>query len=236
MKVIALVPAAGASRRFGPGANKPFHMLLDKPLIVWALTALEASERISEVIPVLKDTDMRQAADVFRSYGLSKIKRMAKGGPERQDSVYNALMLIGDEADAVLIHDGARPLLEKTLVEETLKGLEGYDGAIAAVLPRDTIKEAGENNALRTLRREDLWSVQTPQVFRYRAIMDAYQKAMQEGFYSTDDSALLERQGGRVRVVEGSYKNIKITTPEDIDIAEMFLRKGVKDSRGQGAK
>jgi 2-C-methyl-D-erythritol 4-phosphate cytidylyltransferase len=225
-KVIAVVPAAGFGRRFGAGTNKPFITLLDKPLVVWALETLQATKEIAEIIPVFKESDMEEGVRIVEDYGLSKVKRIAPGGKERQDSVYNGLKLITDKSAVVLIHDGARPLVDKTLIRNTIKGLEGYDGAVAALPPKDTIKETDENGDIRkTLKRQSLWAVQTPQVFYYKRIMDAYEKAMKEGFYSTDDSALVERQGGRIRVVMGSYKNIKITTPEDLDIAELFLKK-----------
>jgi 2-C-methyl-D-erythritol 4-phosphate cytidylyltransferase len=225
-KVIAIVPAAGLSRRLGPGTNKPFHTLLGKPMMVWTLEVLQALKEISEVIPVVKDSDMKQCLESIDSYGLTKVKRVAPGGPERQNSVYNGLKLIEDKSAVVLIHDGARPLVGKGLILDTLKGLNGYDGAVAALPPKDTIKEVDEKGNIRTtLKRDSLRAVQTPQVFPYRTIMDAHMKASREGFSSTDDSALVERLGGRIRVVMGSYSNIKITTPEDINIAEGFLRK-----------
>lgn len=231
-KVIAVVPAAGVGRRFGPGGNKPFHMLLDRPLVVWTLMTLQALKEISEVIPVFKESDMEQGVEMVESYGLSKVKSIAPGGTERQDSVYSGLKLVKNEQSTVLIHDGARALVQKALIRETIKGLKGCDGVIAAVPVKDTIKEIDKRAGVRkTLRRGSLWAVQTPQVFPYRTIMDAYERAMEEGFYSTDDAALLERQGGRVKVVMGSYENIKITTPEDLDIAEVFLKRTGNGSR-----
>jgi 2-C-methyl-D-erythritol 4-phosphate cytidylyltransferase len=126
----------------------------------------------------------------------------------------------------VLIHDGVRPFLTPRLITRTVEGLRGFDGAIAAVPPKDTIKKADADGVVvKTLARDELWSVQTPQVFPYETIMKAYESASAEGFRSTDDSALVERTGGRVNIVMGSYENIKITTPEDLSVAEAFAKR-----------
>lgn len=224
-KVIAIVPAAGLGKRFGHGTNKPFQPLMDKPLVVWVLEAFEAVDEISEVIQVLKETDMEQGVEIIERYGLSKVKKIAPGGRERQDSVSHGLKLIDDRSSIVLIHDGVRPLIEKSLIEESIRQLKDFDGVVTGVQPKDTIKETEDGIIKRTLKRDSLWSIQTPQVFRYSILSTAYEKAMKDGFYSTDDSAIVEKYGGRVKVIMGSYTNIKITTPEDLDIAELLLRK-----------
>ena len=235
-KVVAIVPAAGLGKRFGPGTNKPFQSLSGKPIIVWSLEILEAVVDIAEIIPVLKNEDMEQGAKVFEENSLSKIKKIAPGGRERQDSVYNGLKLIEDKNCLVLIHDGVRPLIERDLIERTIKELKDSDGVVTGVPLKDTIKEVqssefGVQNEIiikKTLKRNVLWAIQTPQVFPYNRLFTAYEKAMKEGFYSTDDAALVERYGGRIKVVMGSYKNIKITTPEDLAIAEFLLSRQVK--------
>lgn len=235
-KVVAIVPAAGLGKRFGPGTNKPFQSLSGKPIIVWSLEILEAVVDIAEIIPVLKNEDMEQGAKVFEENSLSKIKKIAPGGRERQDSVYNGLKLIEDKNCLVLIHDGVRPLIERDLIERTIKELKDSDGVVTGVPLKDTIKEVqssefGVQNEIiikKTLKRNVLWAIQTPQVFPYNRLFTVYEKAMKEGFYSTDDAALVERYGGRIKVVMGSYKNIKITTPEDLAIAEFLLSRQVK--------
>jgi 2-C-methyl-D-erythritol 4-phosphate cytidylyltransferase len=226
-RVVAIVPAAGTGERFGPGANKPFAGLLGKPMLIWVLEALELSPEIAEVIPVLKAGDMEEGRALVGKSGLSKVKRIAEGGRERQDSVLNALGLVGDAAAAVLIHDGARPLLDERLIRGTLDGLtDGFDGSVAAVPLKDTIKDTDEEGVVvSTLRREALRAVQTPQVFGFDTIFRAYEEAARKGYYCTDDSALVERLGGRVRLVMGSYENIKVTTPEDLEIAELLLKR-----------
>lgn len=211
-------------KRFSPGANKPFHPLLDKPLIVWALEALDALHEIREIIPVLKEADLQTGVEIFERYQLSKVKRIAPGGKERQDSVYNGLTLAKDRADIVLIHDGARPLVDGVMVRSALRALSGYDGVIAGVPVKDTIKEVQGDVVTKTLKRAALWAIQTPQLFLYDSLRKAYESAGAEAFYATDDAALVERTGGKVRVVMGSYSNIKVTTAEDIPLAEHLLR------------
>ena len=223
-KVTAIVPGAGLGKRFGPDTNKPFHALLGKPLIVWTLEVFESMNEIHEIIPVLKVPDMETGIEMFERYGLSKVKRIAPGGRERQDSVHNALKLIKDRDNLVLVHDGARPLVDSGIVRTALQNISGFDGVVVGVPVKDTIKEVADSMVKRTLKRETLWATQTPQVFIQRPLVEAYHRAMAEKFYSTDDAALLERSGGRVKIIMGSYSNIKITTPEDIPLAEHLLK------------
>lgn len=234
-KVIAIVPSAGLGRRFGSDANKPFQILGGKPLVVWALETLESVDAIEEIIPVLRKEDVERGIEVFRSYNISKTKRVAAGGKERQDSVYNGLKLIGDKNCIVLIHDGVRPFIEKDLIEKVIKellkggkgGLKSFDGVVLGVPVKDTIKEAESGIIKSTIRRDSLWAIQTPQVFPYKKISAAYKKSIKEGFYSTDDAALMERYGGKIKVIMGSYSNIKITTPDDLIFAEYLLSKKI---------
>ncbi len=226
--VIAIVPAAGLGQRFGPEKNKPFYPLLDKPLVVWSLQVFQEISVIREIIPVLKEADMEMGAEIFERYNLSKIRRIAPGGKERQDSVYSGLRSLKEKADIVLIHDGARPLIDAGIVRRALNNIPGFEGVVVGVPVKDTIKEVTRDVVKKTLKRESIWAVQTPQLFLYGSIMKAYHNAMEERFYSTDDSALLERNGGKVKMVAGSYSNIKITTPEDILVAEFLLREKTK--------
>jgi 2-C-methyl-D-erythritol 4-phosphate cytidylyltransferase len=238
-KVVAIVPAAGLGKRFGPGINKPFLNLSGKPLVIWTLSTLQEVPDIAEIIPVLKGEDMEYGQRIFEEHALTKIRRIAPGGKERQDSVNNALKLIEDKKCIVLVHDGVRPLIGRELIEEALKHMvsahsspsvgrggeeRGFDGVVLGVPVKDTIKEAVNSVVKRTLKRDSLWAVQTPQIFPYRKISEAYAQAFERGFYSTDDAALVEQYGGKIKVVMGSYRNIKITTPEDMYIAETLLR------------
>jgi 2-C-methyl-D-erythritol 4-phosphate cytidylyltransferase len=231
-KVIAIVPAAGIGKRFGSDTNKPFEILGGKPLVVWALKTLESIDEIEEIIPVLRKEDVDMGIEVFRSYNISKAKRVVKGGKERQDSVYNGLKLIEDKTCIILIHDGVRPFIEKSLIQESirymaesLKDKKDCDGVVPGVPVKDTIKEAEGGIIKRTIKRDSLWAIQTPQVFPYMKISTAYERSVKEGYYSTDDAALIERYGGKIKVIMGSYSNIKITTPDDLIFAEYFLSK-----------
>ncbi|MDA8434011.1 MAG: 2-C-methyl-D-erythritol 4-phosphate cytidylyltransferase [Nitrospiraceae bacterium] len=222
-KVTAIVPAAGLGKRFGEKANKPFVRLSGKPLLVWALEVLEAMPEVGEIIPVLKDGDMEAGVEILDAAGITKARRIAPGGRERQDSVFHGLKLVDDRSGIVLVHDGVRPLIEASVISGAIRQLKDCDGVVVGVPVKDTIKEVAGGEILKTLSRDALWAVQTPQVFRCDLLFRAYEKAMKDGFYSTDDSALVERYGGRIRMAAGSYRNIKITTPEDLQVADMFL-------------
>ncbi len=224
-KLIAIIPAAGLGTRFGPGANKSFVLLSGKPLLLWAIEEIGKLPEIAEIIPVLKKADMEHALKIFEERKTPKVKRVAPGGRERQDSVFNGLKLIEDTECTILVHDGARPLIHAAYITAAVRLLSDCDGVVLGVPAKDTIKQVNGDFVEKTLKREALWSVQTPQIFRYNVIFGAYRKAMDESFYSTDDSALVERYGGRIRVSRGSYENIKVTTPEDLIIAEAILKR-----------
>jgi 2-C-methyl-D-erythritol 4-phosphate cytidylyltransferase len=234
-KVIAIVPAAGIGKRFGREENKPLYPLIDMPLLIWPLKVFQYVEAISEIILVVKKQDIKTVAQLLDKFAISKVCAIVAGGRERQDSVFKGLKSVKKKTGIILIHDGARPLIQKELIESMINGVEGFDGAIAAIPVKDTIKEMvrpliSQDNSdisrivLKTLDRSMLWAVQTPQVFRYDKIMEAHERARRENYYATDDAALVERYGGNVRLMLGSCHNIKITTPDDIFIAEALIR------------
>jgi len=223
-QVVAIVPAAGIGERFGRDTSKPFAGLGNKPLILWAVETLQNMPEITEIIPVVKEQDIKPCKRLFEEYQITKIKRIAPGGRERQDSVFHGLSLIHDKDSVVLVHDGVRPLIEPSVIQNALQQLSGCDGVVIGVPLKETVKEVRDGIVRNTPRRDLLWAVQTPQIFYYQALYDAYEKAMADSFYTTDDSALVERNGGRIKVVKGSYTNIKVTTPEDLLIAELFLK------------
>jgi 2-C-methyl-D-erythritol 4-phosphate cytidylyltransferase len=227
-KITAIIPAAGLGKRFGPGKDKPFRLLGGKPLIVWPIEALQAIPEISEIIPVLRTEDAEYGRKLFEQYGITKIKGIVPGGKERQDSVYNGLRMIEDKHGIVLVHDGARPLVNRELIQGLIAEMTSCrgecDGIVPGVPVKDTIKEAEHGLVRKTLKRDNLRAIQTPQIFRYEKLYKAYEQAMEEKQYATDDAAVLERYGGRIRIVMGSYRNIKITTPEDLVIAEALLK------------
>ncbi|HHN64836.1 MAG TPA: 2-C-methyl-D-erythritol 4-phosphate cytidylyltransferase [Nitrospirae bacterium] len=220
-RVIAIVPAAGAGRRFG--GNKVFATLGGLPVLGWVLKTLQSVEVISEIIPVLSGRDIEKGLGIVESLGIGKVHRIVPGGKERQDSVYRGISAIDGKDCLVLIHDGVRPLVSSGLVERVIMAVQGYDGAVAAVPVKDTIKVVDGETIIETPDRNSLVSVQTPQAFPYGVLCRAYQRIKAEGGFFTDDASIVEHYGGRVRVVEGEYRNIKITTPEDILMAERLL-------------
>jgi len=222
--VVAIVPAAGIGERFGSGTNKPFSGLGDKPLLIWVVETLQSLPEIVEIIPVVKERDIKLCGLLIEDYAITKVKRIAPGGRERQDSVFHGLSLIHDKDAVVVVHDGVRPLIEPSVIKEALQQLPGFDGVVVGVPMKDTVKEVQDGIVMNTLKRDLFWAVQTPQIFYYQALYEAFEKAMADSFYSTDDSALVERNGGRIKMVQGSYTNIKVTTPEDLLIAEVFLK------------
>jgi len=224
IRAVAIVPAAGIGRRFDGTIRKTFVSLNGIPLLIHTLKRLQDAAVITEIIPVLKEADIQAGSELFKRYKITKVKCIAPGGKERQDSVFNGLHFIKDNRAVVLIHDGARPFLEPKTVRSALRALSGCDGVVIGVLPKDTIKEIEGELIRKTLNRDTLIAAQTPQIFFYQPLLEAYEKAMKESFYATDDAALVEWNGGRIKVVKGEYTNIKITTPEDLVIAEAFLK------------
>jgi 2-C-methyl-D-erythritol 4-phosphate cytidylyltransferase len=227
LKTVAIVAAGGIGSRFGGSMNKQFVTLCGKPVLVWSLTALAACPLIDEIIPVVHENELAATATLIEDYAISKVMKIVPGGKERHDSVMNGLIAACNETGIVVIHDGARPLISTDLVTQVILGLDGYDGSLAAVPVKDTIKSMLRGQETpeidKTLDRSCLWSVQTPQVFRYATLHDSLVKAKKEHFTGTDDASFVEQYGGRIRIVSGSYLNIKITTQEDIQVAEAFL-------------
>lgn len=234
--VTAIIPAAGSGLRFGLRENKAFYPLRDKPLLIWPLQTLEALREIDNIILVVKPEDIGKTSELINKYGIKKAKKIITGGKERQDSVFNGLKNIEESTKLVLIHDGVRPFIDpeliKSMISQMLQHQSFIDGIITGVPVKDTIKviESRDNNNIskgfyvkETLRRDLLWAIHTPQVFLFEKILIAYERAMRDNFYSTDDSALLEKYSGKIRLIMGSYKNIKITTIDDIKIAEAFF-------------
>ena len=242
----AIVLAAGSGKRMKSSTAKQFMLLNDKPLIYYSLQAVEASEIIDDCVLVTGVDDIpfvRQ--EIVEKYGFRKVCSIVAGGSERYESVYNGLMEIKKTAGAheiagssepveqyVFIHDGARPFLTEEILKNTYMAVREYGACVAGMPVKDTIKIADENGfAVQTPNRNLVWAVQTPQVFRTKLITDAYEKLMvqldnlkENGVAITDDAFVAEYMlGKKVKLVEASYENIKITTPEDIKTAQGFL-------------
>jgi 2-C-methyl-D-erythritol 4-phosphate cytidylyltransferase len=217
-KVSAIIVAAGAGTRFG--AAKQFVPLKGKPLVEWSLARFEEHGMVDEIVLVLPEKGPEGA--YASRYG--KIRAVVEGGARRQDSVFAGFRTVSpDETEIVLVHDAARPLFSADLISRIIKATLARGSAVPALTVEDTVKEVEEGEVVRTLNREKLVRVQTPQGFLYRILKEALARAREEGFYGTDEAMLVERAGKRVAVISGDPWNIKITSPSDMKIAEALL-------------
>ena len=211
----------------GAGSNKQYLLLDDMPILARTVQAFENApfiDAIYLVSPVQEIPFCRSG--VVERYGFSKVRAIVAGGAERQHSVLNGLLAMTEagEDDLVLIHDGVRPFVSTRMLEDAAAAAREGGAAVVAVPVKDTVKVVRDGVIKETPAREELWLAQTPQAFRYALIRAAHEEAAALGFLGTDDSSLIERQGGAVRIVPGDYRNIKITTPEDMLLAEAFLK------------
>jgi 2-C-methyl-D-erythritol 4-phosphate cytidylyltransferase len=217
-----VIPAAGSGRRMGAKQNKVLIELLGKPLIAYTLQVFEDDGDCEGIILAIKADEKNQFQAIAHKYGFKKIRGFIEGGSERQDSVRLGLMHISGDG-VVLIHDGARPFVSHKTIRSLVKAAEDFGAAIPAVPVKDTIKRVKDDFIKETLNREYLWAAQTPQAFRLPIIMDAHKKAQDLGYMATDDAALVEWMGMAVKIVHGDYRNIKITTPEDLLVAQHIM-------------
>lgn len=224
-KVSAIIVAAGKGSRMGAAVNKQYLMLLNKPVLAYTLETFERTESISEMIVVVHPEDRRLFEECILPFGFRKITAIADGGFDRQASVYNGLLQVGPESDIVAVHDGARPLVSPTVISNSVAVAARYGSACVGVPVKDTIKMVDTNHIiLDTPERSMLWTIQTPQTFQREILINAHEKAIAEGYRGTDDAVLVERLGVPVKMVMGSYTNLKITTAEDLVVAEAFLK------------
>ncbi|HCG98306.1 MAG: 2-C-methyl-D-erythritol 4-phosphate cytidylyltransferase [Candidatus Aquicultor primus] len=223
---LALVVAAGKGRRMGTEGGKQFLELAGRPVIAHTLAAFEEATSIDAIVVVAAEENLQKCLEVIALYGIIKVERVVAGGDERQDSVYNGLLAAAEfeGVDLVAVHDGARPLVTPRIIDEAIGAAGDCDGAVVGVSAKDTVKLVRDGYIAETLPRDLTWQIQTPQVFRYKLLVEAHQSARREGFNGTDDAVLVERVGGRIKVVMGSDENIKITTPSDLVFAEALLK------------
>jgi len=226
VKTIALVPAAGMGKRMGASINKQYLLLAGKPILAHTLELFQQADFIDEIYPVVPQEEIDYCrVNVVEKYGITKVRQIIAGGAERQNSVLNGLRAVAmSAAGIVVIHDGVRPLVPLSVVQRSVELAAEHDGALVAVPAKDTIKVVKGAFVISTPPRDSLWLAQTPQTFRYGIIRHAHEVAEADGFFGTDDASLLERTGKRVHIVIGDYRNIKITTPEDLALAEAFLK------------
>lgn len=220
-----LIPAAGMGKRMGSNRNKLLLAVQSRPIIAWTLlAALEASE-ISWIGIISQPTDWQDFDKIIADLKLTKPVELIEGGSTRQESVYNGLLALPESAKQVLIHDGARCLATPNLFNRCAEAIRYCPGLIAAVPVKDTIKVVDENGIIQsTPDRRQLWAAQTPQGFDVNLLQQCHAEGVRQGWEVTDDAALFERCSMEVRIVEGEETNLKLTTPQDLAIAEFILR------------
>lgn len=224
--VSVIIAAAGMSNRMGSKINKQFIVIDNKPILAHTIEKFENCKYIDEIIVVSKEQEVEYCRkEIVRKYGFKKVTNLIKGGKERQDSIYNGIMALNERVDIVLTHDGARPFVRPQSILDGIEGALEYGACVIGVPLKDTIKVIGDENKVHhTPNRSLLWAAQTPQCFKIELLKEGYEYAIAEGILGTDDSSLVEKKGYPVRMIMGTYDNIKITTPEDIVVAESIAK------------
>ncbi|MFZ7126354.1 MAG: 2-C-methyl-D-erythritol 4-phosphate cytidylyltransferase [Desulfobacterales bacterium] len=223
--ISVVVVAGGKGVRLGGPVRKQYIAIKGQPVLGWTLKAVVESGVADEVIAVVPTEDVRFCRKtVLEPLELEFLVKLVPGGDERQQSVYEGLRACCPQTRIAAIHDGVRPFVNRKILKACIEGAEQWGGAIAAVPAVDTLKVVGPDGRVRsTFDRRLVRLAQTPQAFRFPLILEAHEKAAADGFMATDDSQLVERIGGEVKVVEGSSRNIKITRPADLVLAEIIL-------------
>lgn len=218
-----IILAGGKGKRMMSKVSKQFIKIKDKPIIYYTLKKFIENKNIDQIVLVLPKDEIEYCKkEILQKYSL-KVDKIVEGGTERQDSVYNALKSINN-ADIVLIHDGARPIISDKLIDEGIRYAKIYGAAAPGVMPKDTIKIKNEENfSINTPNRNTLVAIQTPQVFKYDNILKCHEKVRESGDAVTDDTMVVEKYGYKVYLYDGEYTNIKITTPDDIMLAERLV-------------
>ncbi len=225
--VTVVFPAAGQGSRMNLGMNKVFLELAGKPMLIRTLMKFSECPCVDKLVVVVAQDEFALVDHVLRAVPHLKPYVVTVGGSERQYSIYNGLGVMDPDTDIVLVHDAARPFVSIETVEKVIAAAREYGAAVAAVPEKNTIKVVNQDGIVKlTPDRAQLWEVQTPQGFRKEILLEAYEKANHDGFLGTDDASLVERLGRPVKIVNSDYRNIKITTPEDLLIVEAFMRDG----------
>ena len=216
----AIIVAAGRSRRMD-GADKIFTRVLDLPLIAYSVKVFNDCSQVDKIVLVIAGDSMEEAQPLVREHGWDKVREVCTGGKRRQDSVRHGLARIQD-CEWAIVHDGARPCVDSAMIEKGLLEARETGASVAAVPVRDTVKTASPSQMVSgTISRDGLWAVQTPQVFKTSLLFRAHEEVADD---VTDDASMVERIGGDIKIFMGAYQNIKVTTSEDIAIAEAILR------------
>ncbi len=235
--VSVVIPAAGKGTRMNVGENKQLIEIKGKPILAWTLETFQNCSQINEIVLVTSE----EFKTVFKNnivdkYGFTKVSSVQTGGYERQHSVFNGLKSVDNKCDIVLIHDGARPFIDESTIIDSIEKAHKFGAACVAVQQKDSVKFGNEKDFIEeTLDRSRIWIAQTPQAFRFGIVMDAHISAEEEDYFGNDDSVLVERffaknkMNNKVKIVVGKYDNIKITTNEDIAIANAIAEYRLKE-------
>jgi 2-C-methyl-D-erythritol 4-phosphate cytidylyltransferase len=218
MKHILIIPASGSGTRFGSATPKQFLKIQGKEIITYTIAKFHAVKLIDEIYIASQVDNFGLLKKIITKNNFKKIKGIIEGGETRQASVYNALNSIeAGKSDIILVHDSVRPFVSKKLIEELIKECHSSGGVIPGIKISDTVKKTDEKDFIsKTLSRENLWTVQTPQVFRYDIIKNSLDKAVIKNFWGTDEAAAVEFAGYPVKIIPGEKSNIKITHKEDL--------------------
>ncbi len=232
LKTVVIIPAAGKGLRMG-AENKLLLPLMGRAILLRSIEAFQNSPLVTAIVLAVSDETALFCDEYVKGKpGFEKVAMLVPGGDTRQASVYNALKHVAKDFDIVLVHDGARPLVERAVIERAIKGAADRDAVVPAIMVKDTIKEVSKGIITKTPCRDSLRAIQTPQGFRAGILLSAFEAAISEGFTGTDEASLVERSGRNVSIFQGSYENIKITTPEDMLIARSILEKRAQTSEG----
>lgn len=235
--VTVIIPAAGQGKRMKTSSNKVFLPLVNMPVLLHSVLAFSACSEVNNLVVVVAIDEVEQVRTMLSSLRGIKAWQVVIGGSERQHSIANALKVVSKETEVVLVHDGARPLVTESCIQAVIKAARMHRAAVVAVAVKDTIKTVDADGWVTgTPERRTLWAIQTPQGFDAHLLQQAYEKARLEGYIGTDDASLVERLGIQVKIVPGSYDNLKITTPEDLTIAEALLIERKRELKGCAAE
>ena len=226
MKTCVLVAAGGSGRRMGTEEPKQFMLLGGVPVIVRTIGVFERAKSIDRIVLILPEADLVRTREMVARAGFSKVAHLVAGGLERQDSVRNGLQVLEVDIDLVVVHDAVRPFITEDLVDLSVSSANEHGAVCVGVPVKDTIKSVVDASVANTIERKNLWITQTPQVFRRDVLEEAYRRAYADGYYGTDDASLVERIGTPVFMLQGSYRNIKITTPDDLAYGEFMVNQG----------
>lgn len=219
----AIIVAGGSGKRFNSSTPKQFLELNGKPILAYSIGKIEKSKFIKEILIVVPRQFTNFTQNIISRYNFKKVSRIISGGKTRQASVYNGLQKVNKKCNLVLVHDGVRPLVESKQIEAVIKLAQKFKAAILAIPVKETVKLVDKNMIVKTEDRKKFYLAQTPQVFEYKLLLRAFDKAKKDRLVGTDCASLVERLGIKVKILEGSERNIKITTAEDLKLAEILM-------------